>query len=137
MLSTTCLFLLCLAGLCAICVELVRPGLFLPGIAGLSAVVTSVFLAARHSPSCGGTSLVALAAVLFLLESYADTRFVAAFLGTSTLAWGVLVLFPGPDRIPPALAIPLSLAFGLMTAGLSQAAKRARANKVARLRESH
>ncbi len=126
---TDCSFALLLIGFGLIYLEVARPGLYLPAILGVGLVLASLYWLAQRSPSTSGLLLAGSSALLFCVEALYPAHKFAGLLATITLIWAAIRLFAGPDRLSPALAIPLSILFGAATTFLAQAAQRARTNK--------
>ena len=122
-------FCLILVGVLGIYVELIRPGRALPGMAGAAAAVTGGYFLWRAGTAAIGWELLAAATLLFLLDAFVETFYVAATVATIFLALGFSGLIAGGDGIKPGLAIPCCVAFGAITTGLNKLARLARRNK--------
>lgn len=126
-------FLLAIGGVLLIYVEFTRPGKVLPGLSGACLLVVNGYSLWRDSPTPRGLLLIAAATVLFLVETFVNTRFVASAGATVCLASGAILLFHPPSPIHPALAMTASAVFGATTGFLAYAARTARRNKWADL----
>ncbi len=117
-------FVLAIFGLLAIYWEFLRPGRIYPGMLGAASLLWGVWSLWRISPASAGLLWLGAAAVLFLLESCWNTRYLAGLGGT-----GALIIGAYTHHVGLYLAIPFGLAFGGVTIWLAAAAKRARRNK--------
>ena len=124
-------FVLLILGLLAISWELHAPGFFVPGVLGLLMLAIGAFSLYQDSPSWFGVLLVTAAVVLLSVELKYYTHMVSGIAGTILLAFGALVLVQGPRRISPAIAVAISLAFGIITIFLGFLGMRARKSKPA------
>lgn len=122
-------FTLFLLGVLGVYREFVRPGGIVPGVAGCVLTIVGGYFLWQNSLNTMGIALLAVAAALFIVETFWKVDLVAGILGTMALSWGFCLLINAPRRIAPALAIPLSVVFGAITLLLSYGAKRARRNK--------
>jgi membrane-bound serine protease (ClpP class) len=122
-------FLLLILGFLAIYWEFVRPGTVVPGLLGCLLVAAAAYFLWRNAPAPGGLWLIAFAALSFVVEAFWSVPWVAGVLAAIAFTCGVCLLFPSPQRIHPALAIPVSILFSGITLLLTYATKRARRNK--------
>jgi membrane-bound serine protease (ClpP class) len=122
-------FVLLIAGLLAVYSEFVWPGRVWPGLSGCALTVAGAYFLWRNAPTAIGLVLIGIAGALFVAEVFLSVDLICGIAGTAALAAGFYVLFPPSRRISPVLSIPVSLAFGGITAFLALAAKRARRNK--------
>jgi membrane-bound serine protease (ClpP class) len=108
-------------------VELLRPGLVLPGVAGLVLImlgVASLWPQPVHSPSL---LLIVIALVLLYLDARLRLYGVAGLLAAAALAAGLRYGFR--EAVSWAVAIGLSIPFVVITDWLLGLALRARLNK--------
>ncbi len=124
-------FVLLVFGLLAISWELHAPGFFVPGLLGLLMLAVGAFSLSQDSPSWPGVLLLVAAVLLLGIEFKYYTHMISGIAGTILLAFGALVLVQGPRRISPAIALAISLAFGVITIFLGFLGMRARKNKSA------
>lgn len=129
-------FVLLIFGLFGIYAEFLRPGRVLPGLIGAAAAVTGSYFLFRSPLETSGLALLSLGACFLLAEACCGPYFLLGALGAIAVTAGFSLLLPGPRTLVPALAIPLSAFFGLASAFLAAAAKRARRNKWADLQRS-
>ncbi len=122
-------FLLLVAGLLGIYWELHAPGMMVPGILGVLLVCAGAYGLYRDAPTWYGMTILAVALLLLAIELKYYTHLISGVAGTVLLAFGALVLFTGPERIAPALAIAVSVAFGAISIFLGVLAMRARQAK--------
>lgn len=122
-------FVLLIFGLLAIYAEFIWIGRVLPGIAGAAAVVTGSYFLFRPPLDTAGLVLLGFGVLSFILEACCGPYLVFGALGVVAVTAGFSLVLPAPHRLAPALAIPLSAVFGLLSALLAAAAKRARRNK--------
>jgi ABC-type phosphate transport system permease subunit len=78
----------------------------------------------RISPTSAGLKWLSAAAILFLLESRWNTRYVAGLGATAAV-----IVSGYTQHVALYLAVPFGLAFGGITIWLATAGKRARRNK--------
>ena len=124
--------LLLVGGALLIYVEFNTPGTIVPGALGTVMVLLAVFalnlLPIRHT----AILLLIAAAVLLALEMKFASHGVLALAGIVCLVFGTLTLVVAPIpelAIKPAIAIALSVGFGIITAVLLRLALRARRSK--------
>ena len=122
-------FVLAIFGLLAIYWEFLRPGRIYPGMLGAASLLWGLWALWRLSPTSVGLQWLAVAAVLFLVESCGNTRYLAGLGATAALILGAYRLLTDPRHVVLYVAVPLGLAFAGITVGLAAAAKRARRNK--------
>ncbi len=122
-------FCLVIFGILGVYCEFIWPGRVWQGVLGAAAAVTGGYFLWRAAPTTFGLTALALAAVLFLLDAYLETRFVAGTLATLAMTYGFIELLSGPHGIDRRLAVPWCIVFGAVTAGLNWAARKARRNK--------
>ena len=133
-------------GMLLIYLELNRPGLVLPGAAGLLLVLLalgSLLAETRMGAfrlSGGGLVLIGTATALLLLDLLRRTSFIVALAATGALCLGFAHLLASPApigggeasaaaHIAAPVAVLCGLLLGLATAALTRIARRARANK--------
>lgn len=122
-------FLLVILGALGIYWEAHAPGMFLPGILGVLLLCTGAYGLYEDSPTWYGLTLLILAVFLLTIELKYYTHMVSGLAGTILLVFGALALLQGPRRITPATAIPISIAFGIITIFLGFLGVRARKSK--------
>ncbi len=127
--ASWCAFLLVLTGLLGAYSEFVWPGRVLPGLAGCVLTIVGAYFLWQNSLTAVGLTLVGAAILFFVAEAFWRVNLIAGLFGITALSCGFWLLIDGPRRIPPALAVPSSVAFGGITVFLLHAAKRARSNK--------
>lgn len=123
--------LLFTAGVLLIYLELNRPGLILPGAAGLtlSLLALSRFLRPGLSPAAAAAAL--LGGALLLLSTRTRTRLPCAIAASAALLYAFLRPAPAVagDRPHAATAVVCALLLGMGTSLLTTIAARARQNK--------
>lgn len=122
-------FLLLVLGALGIFWELHAPGMFVPGILGALLLGAGAYGMLQDSPSWYGLTIVAVSVLLLTIELKYYTHMISGLAGTLLLAFGATAIFAGPQRLSPALAIAVSLAFGIITIFLGSLGMRARRNK--------
>jgi membrane-bound serine protease (ClpP class) len=122
-------FLLLIFGLLSVYCELIWPGRILPGVVGAAVALTGAYFLFRGPVQITGLALLGIGVLLLVTEALAAPYFLLGTLGTMALTAGFALLFPGPRRIAPGLAVPVSVLFGALTTLLAALAKRARRNK--------
>ena len=128
-------FCLVIFGFIGIYCEFIWPGRVVPGICGAAAAVTGGYFLWHAAPTVVGLELLAAAAAFFVLDAFANTRFLAGTIATTAQTFGFIKLIPSPRGIRPVLAIPWCIVFGIITMGLNWASRRARCNKRSDLAE--
>ncbi len=121
-------------GLLGIIFEFHAPGTILPGVVGSALVLLSAAALWHYPLNPGAVTLIAVSAVVLLLELKIASRGILCGLGAVLLACGVYFLIDSPnpsDRIRPVTALSIVLPFGLLAAFLITIASRARSNKTA------
>jgi membrane-bound serine protease (ClpP class) len=121
--------ILATAGTLGIYSEFVLPGKVWPGTTGSMLLIWGAYSLAQYHPSMYGLILLAIAAVLFLVETFRETHLISGIAGIAALAAGFSTLLDKPRSIPPVLACLLSVILGSVTVYLANGAKRARRNK--------
>lgn len=119
-------FVLLVLGALGIYWEMHAPGMIVPGLLGLLLACAGAYGLYRDSPSWYGLTLLALAVLLLGIELKYYTHLISGLAGTVLLAFGAIILLQGPRRITPALAVSVSVAFGLITIFLAVLGMRAR-----------
>lgn len=122
-------FLFLVFGLLGIYCELIWPGRVVPGALGAAAALAGAYFLFRGPLETGGVVLLGVGIVLLAGEALGGPYFLLGTAGAIALTTGFILVFPGSRRIAPGLAIPISAVFGVITALLASAAKRARRNK--------
>lgn len=122
-------FVLLIFGLFGIYAELIRPGRVAPGVAGAAAAIAGGYFLFRGPLHPVGLVLLAAGAALLVAEACWGSYLIFGGLGAAALIAGFYLLLPPSARLAPALEIPLSTSFGMASAFLAAAAKRARRNK--------
>lgn len=128
--SSTLAFLTLMAGLLGVLVELLRPGRFVPGLIGLSAIAIALHSIVQYPLKISGVAIVVAAALLLAGDYVWNSRSIGGWLGTGGLAYGACHLFAAPYGINKVMAVPVSVLFGAATAFLANSARQARVNKM-------
>ncbi len=118
-------FVLLVLGALGILWELHAPGMMVPGLLGLLLIAAAVFGLHEDSPSWYGALLLILAGLLLAIELKYFTHMISGIAGAALLAIGTIVLFHGPQRVSPALAIAVSAALGVIIVFLGNLGMRA------------
>ena len=129
--NTNVAFLLVVLGILAVYWELHAPGMVVPGVVGVCAFFVGVWFLSQDHPTWYGMLLLLVALILLVVELKFYTHMVSGLAGSAALAAGALLLIPAPHSIAPWVAVPLSLALGVITVFLGTLAMRAHHNKVA------
>jgi len=123
-------FLLLILGALGVYWELHAPGLLAPGVVGVVLMCLGAYGLFQDSPTWYGLALLTLAIVLLGIELKFYTHMISGAAGTVLLALGAILLVQGPKRIAPALAIAVSIGFGLIAIFLGILAGRALKSRV-------
>ncbi len=119
-------FLLLVVGALGIIWEWHAPGMFVPGVMGVLLLSMGAYGIYQDRPDWYGVALIALALLLLTVELRYYTHMVSGIAGTILLAFGATMILEGPRRVSPALAVAVSVAFGVITIFLGSLAMRAR-----------
>ena len=122
-------FALLVFGLFAIYSEFIWVGRVVPGIAGAAAAAAGSYFLFRLPLDAAGLVLLGLGVLLLVAEACCGPYLVFGTLGAVAVTAGFPLLLAAPHRLAPAVAVPVSAVFGLVSALLASAAKRARRNK--------
>jgi membrane-bound serine protease (ClpP class) len=105
-------FILALAGLLGLYVEVTHPGLIAPGIIGAISLILALFAFNMLPVSWAGAGLIVLAIVLFVLEATITSHGLLAIGGILAMIFGGLMLVHGPiPQLQIRLATTLAVAF--------------------------
>ena len=121
-------------GALALYAEFNHPGAIVPGVVGALFILLTMFALNLLPVRYASLALIALAFVLFALEAKFVSHGVLTIGGIVALTLGGLLLVDGPIpemRVKLAVAVAVSVPFGLITAFLMSIALRARRAKVA------
>lgn len=122
-------FTLVLLGALALLWELHAPGLLLPGLFGVLAMLTGAYALYQNSPTPYGLVLLLLAAVFFAVEISYQTHMISGLSGSILLGLGAILLFRGPKHIAPSLAVAASAALAVITTFLGLLALRSQSQQ--------
>jgi membrane-bound serine protease (ClpP class) len=89
-------FILALAGLLGLYVEMTHPGMILPGVIGGISLVLALFAFNILPVNWTGAALVLLAIVMFVLEATVVSHGILALGGILAMIAGAMMLVPGP-----------------------------------------
>ena len=109
-------FLLILAGIIGIAIEIFSPGLILPGATGLVSLIVGLFASSQLPVTAAGVVLLVLGIALLIAETQLPTAGILGILGVVSLAISGLLLFDtneGFDVSAP-LVIAIAVVFGLV-----------------------
>jgi membrane-bound serine protease (ClpP class) len=126
-------FLVLAVGCLSLYAEFNHPGAIIPGVVGVIFVLLTLFALNLLPTRYASLWLIALAFVLFALEAKFVSHGILTIGGIVSLTLGGLLLVDGPIpemRVKLAVALAVSLPFGVITAFLMSIAFRARRNKV-------
>jgi membrane-bound serine protease (ClpP class) len=126
-------FLVLAIGGLSIYAEFTHPGAIVPGVVGVIFVLLTLFALNLLPTRFAALALIVLAFVLFALEAKFASHGALTVGGIVALTLGGLFLVDGPIpemRVKLAVALAVSLPFGLITAFLMSIAWRARRNKI-------
>ncbi len=126
-------FVLLIFGLLGIYSEFIWPGRVLPGIAGAGVAMAGGYFLFRSPLDVTGIVLLGLGVLFLIMEACCGRYLVFGALGAVAVTAGFPLLLAAPHRLALAVVIPVSAVFGLLSAFLASAAKRARRNKRADL----
>ncbi len=103
-------FILALAGLLGLYIEVTHGGMILPGVIGAISLVLALFAFNLLPVSWTGVALILLAIALFVLEATVTSHGILALGGIAAMVAGALMLVQGPI---PQLRIQLSTALAV------------------------
>src|SRR5579884_189371 len=118
-------FLLLVLGALGVYWEMHAPGMIVPGLVGLFLIVAGAYGLYQDSPTWYGLLLLISAGLLLTIELKVYTHMISGIAGAALLAFGTILLFQGPQRVSPALAIAVSAALGIIILFLGSLAVRA------------
>ena len=127
-------FIVLAIGALSLYAEFNHPGAIIPGVVGAVFILLALFALNLLPVRYASLGLIALAFVLFALEAKFVSHGVLTIGGIAALTLGGLLLVDGPIpemRVKLAVALSVSVPFGLLTAFLMSIAWRARRAKVA------
>lgn len=119
-------FTLLLLGTLAVLWELHAPGLIVPGLFGVLAMVVGAWALYQNSPTPYGLVLLLLATLFLAIEVSYHTHMISGLSGSILLGVGAILLFRGPKHIAPSLAVAASAALAVITTFLGLLALRSR-----------
>jgi membrane-bound serine protease (ClpP class) len=111
--------LLLLLGLGGLYIEFTNPGVIVPGVVGMVALVLFAVSASILPISALGVLLILLALVLFVLEVKVVSHGLLTLGGVAALVAGALMLVQGPIpelRLPLSFVLPTAIAVGALCA---------------------
>jgi len=108
-------FILALAGLIGLYIEVTHGGMILPGVIGAISLVLALFAFNLLLVSWTGVALILLAIALFVLEATVTSHGILALGGIAAMVAGALMLVQGPIpqlriQLSTALAVPVPVA---------------------------
>jgi membrane-bound serine protease (ClpP class) len=119
-------FVLIMLGALGLYWELHAPGMMVPGLAGVLLICAGVYGLYQDAPTWYGAALLVFAVMLLTIELKYYTHMLAGITGSVLLAVGAIVLFEGPRRVTPALAVAAAAALGVIVIFLGLLGMRAR-----------
>jgi membrane-bound serine protease (ClpP class) len=130
-LSPNIAVLLLTLGFALIALELNRPGLILPGAAGLLLALLSIASLLRFHPSAEALLEIVASMALLLLQFRRTALWIVACSATIVLTLGLVSLLPPTAglEVSPWIAVPCGLFLGVGITVLTRIARRARQNK--------
>ena len=126
-------FLLILAGVIGIAVEIFSPGLIVPGSTGLLALVVGLFASSQLPVTAAGIVLLALGIALLIAETQLPTGGVMGILGVVSLAISGLLLYDTDSEafgVSAPLVIAVAVFFGIATVFVGRKVAEAHRGKV-------
>lgn len=126
-------YLLILAGVIGLAIELFSPGLIFPGTFGLLSFVLGMYGTAQLPVTAAGIVLLVLGVGLIIAEAHLSTSGVLGVVGVIALAVSGLLLFDTDSEgfgISPPLVIGVAVAFGGLLAVATKKVVEARRNPV-------
>ena len=116
-------FLLILAGIIGLLIEVFSPGLVVPGATGLVSLVVGLFASAQLPVTAAGIVLLVVGVGLIIAETQLPTGGIMGVLGVVSLAISGLLLFDTDSDgfgVSPPLVIAIAVVFGLATLWVSR-----------------
>ena len=127
-------YLLILAGVIGLAIELFSPGLIIPGTAGLLSFVLGMYGTAQLPVTAAGVALLILGVALIVAEAHLATSGILGVVGVIALAISGLLLFDTDSEgfgISPPLVIAVAIALGGLLAFATKKVVEARRGPVA------
>ena len=125
-------FLLILAGIIGLAVEIFSPGLILPGATGLVSLVIGLFASAQLPVTAAGVTLLILGVALLIAETQLPTGGIMGVLGVVSLSISGLLLFDTNEDfdVSVPLVIAVAVVFGVAVLWVGRKVMEARRGKV-------
>ncbi len=126
-------FLLLLAGIIGILIEIFSPGLIVPGATGLVAFVIGLFGSSQLPITATGIVLLVLGVALLIAETQLPTGGIMGILGVVALAVSGLLLYDTDSEgfgVSPPLVIAVAVVFGLAVVLVSRKVMQAHRGRV-------
>ncbi|HEX8990522.1 MAG TPA: nodulation protein NfeD [Anaerolineales bacterium] len=116
-------FILLAVGVLALQVELTHPGIWIPGLIGVTCVALAIYGLGLLPVNWFGLIFIATAFVLFILDLKAPTHGALTAAGVASFIVGGLVLFNSPgvpqfQRVSVPLVVGIGVSIGLFFAGI-------------------
>lgn len=116
-------------GALAVYLELARPGMYIPGLAGAALLAWGGYSLSHFDVGYAAVGLVLLGLLVLLTETIWNTRFMSAIFGGLALAFGSARLLSSPPTLSGPLVWGLSVVFVCISFLLARSAREARENK--------
>jgi membrane-bound serine protease (ClpP class) len=125
-------FLLILAGIVGLLVEIFSPGLIVPGATGLIALIVGLFASSQLPVTAAGVVLLILGVALLIAETQLPTAGIMGVLGVVSLAISGLLLFDTNEdfEVSAPLVIGIAVVFGAAIIWVGRKVMEARRGKV-------
>jgi membrane-bound serine protease (ClpP class) len=125
-------FLLILAGIVGLLVEIFSPGLIVPGATGLIALIVGLFASSQLGVTATGVVLLIVGVGLLIAETQLPTAGIMGVLGVIALAISGLLLFDTSEdfEVSAPLVIAIAVVFGLAIIWVGRKVMQARRGKV-------
>jgi membrane-bound serine protease (ClpP class) len=125
-------FLLILAGIVGLLVEIFSPGLIVPGATGLIALIVGLFASSQLPVTAAGVVLLLLGVGLLIAETQLPTAGIMGVLGVVALAISGLLLFDTNEdfEVSAPLVIGIAVVFGAAIIWVGRKVMEARRGKV-------
>jgi membrane-bound serine protease (ClpP class) len=121
-------YLLLIAGIVGLAVELFSPGLIVPGVVGAIALLLGLYAVSVLPVSLVGAALLVIGLGLVVAEAFVTSYGLLAAAGLASFVFGSFMLFDtggGLHRLSPAIVLPVGLVLGAIVLVLGSRALKA------------
>lgn len=111
-------FAILASGIAACLWELVQPGRIVPGVLGLGAIAVGAYWLYRNHPIPIGLVCITVSLLVPVVGVFLRRPLVSGTVASASMTIGFVLLFSGPLRISPILALPVCTVLSFAAAWL-------------------